>query len=149
MAAPGNVVGLDCYAYRNTGTYGTPVWVIMGSVINVNQKCEKAAAKLNKRGSTWVRNRTTLKDLSVELTVLWDGTAADCLALSAAAVATTVIDCCFLDATSATTGASGYRAQFEVFSGSRSEPLEEGVTASYTLKPSAQGTNDPSYYTVA
>lgn len=149
MTAPGNVVGLDCKAYRNTGTYASPTWAEMTSVIDVNQNVEKSSAKLNKRGSVWTKNRSTLRDMSIDVTVLWDGGAADCTALMTAALGNTFVDCVFLDGSSTTTGASGFRCEFEVFTAKRTEPLEDGVKVTFTLKPSAQSTHDPANFTVS
>lgn len=143
------IVGLDCKAYKNSATYASPTWAEMTPVKGVTTNLEKGAADLSKRGSTWKAHRSTLKDLTIELEMVWDHANTICTDLLTAFLNNTLVDCAFLDGPVATAGSQGPRCEFEVTKFSRAEPLEEGVMVNVTLKPSALATHDPTWFTAA
>lgn len=140
-------VGLDMKAYRNTGNFASPVWNEITTCRDVTLDLSKGEADLSYRGSTWRAKRSTLKEGNVDLEILYDPTVDDHAALQAAFLNSTVLDMAFADGAINTTNTQYFRADFEVFGFSRSEPLEDAVTVSVPLSI-AYSSNAPSFNTV-
>lgn len=142
------ITGLDCKAYRNSATYATPTWAEVENVRDLTLNLTKGEADVSRRGTEWKLTKPTLKDGSVDFEMVWDTGDADFTAIQTAWNDGTTIDMAFLDGEIGTTGSQGLRAEFEVISFTRSEPLEGGVMASVSLKP-ASTANAPAWMTVA
>ena len=143
-------LGLDCVAYRNTGSYATPTWDELTNVKEVTVNLDKAEADVTTRGNSgWRAVAATLKDGSVDVTIQHNPDShADVTALLNAWLNNTQLECAFMDGPVATSGSEGLRGTFEVMSASRSEPLEDGVVWTFSLKPSL-ATNAPEWLVVA
>ncbi len=124
-------VGMDGSVYLNVGTFGSPVYEEILLAKDVTTTLEKGMADLSSRGSGGHRwHRRTLKDMSPEIVMIWDGANAVALAILAAFLDDETVDLLFLDGDLATAGSTGPRALFEVASFPRAEQLEEGMTVS-------------------
>jgi hypothetical protein len=129
-------IGLEMKLYRNTGTYESPTWTEMTNVRDVTLNLEKGEADVTTRGSGGFRaTKGTLKDASLEFESVYDPDDADYVALETAYFNDTALDVAVADGDIAVSGTKYIRAEMEVFSFSRSEPLEEGVTVSVSMKP--------------
>ncbi len=129
-------VGLDGFAYRNTGTLLSPTWVLMTLVKDITTTLEKGMADLSSRGSGgWRWHKRTLKNFAPEISFIWDNADTNALAILAAFLTDAVVDLLILDNSYIVNGATGPRGQFEVESFPRSEQLEEGmmVNAKFAL----------------
>ena len=144
-------VGLTCKFYRNTNIYGAPSWSLIESVRDLTLALDKALADISARSSDIRLQRSTLKEVPIEFTLVrhnttaakaewkyffdawWSGSSVDVLAL---------------DGTTADTGASGVRGEYEVIGFSRGEPLEDAVTASVRLVPTVTSNGPPVKYEV-
>lgn len=142
-------LGLEAKLYRNTGTYATPVWNEIPNVKDLTINLEKGEADVSTRGTGgWRQKRGTLKDANIEFQMHDDPDDADLTVLRDAFMDADVIDFVALNGAVATSGSNGLRALMEVFSFSRGEPLEEGLTIDVRLQPTYELTNVPSWFSV-
>jgi hypothetical protein len=141
-------LGLDAKLYRNTGTFPAPVWDEIKNVKDVTLNLEAGEADVTTRGNAgWKATVATLKDGSVEFEMVWDTADTDFAAIRDAFLNKTPIDLAVLDGDVTITGTQGLRADFMVTKFTRSEPLEEAITASVTVKPT-YSPNAPSWMIV-
>lgn len=141
-------LGKDCKIYRNTGTYASPTWNIIDSARDVTLELSKGEADVTTRGNAgWRAIVATLKEASIQFEMVWDPDSDDNTALTNAFLNDTVVEFLVLDGPVGTNGSQGLRASCMVTEFSRSEPLEEAVTASVTVKPTL-ATNPPSWFVV-
>lgn len=132
MAQTGN----DCILYRNTGTFGTPVWDDVPNVRDLTLNLEKGEADVTTRGSGgWRQKIGTLKEGSVEFEMVWEPGDADFEAFRDAWLDNELIDVAVMDGDIEEAGRQGLHAVMEVLSFSRAESLEEGVMSSVKLSP--------------
>lgn len=149
MAAETAVLGLDCKLYRNTGTYGSPTWVLIENVKDVTLSLTKSSADVTTRNNGgWRAEIGALKEGSIEFDSVWDTTDADFAVILAAWVANTTVEFLVLDGLLATAGSQGLRASCQVMECTRTEPLEEAVMAKVVLKPTISA-NAPEWYTAS
>lgn len=142
-------LGMECKLYRNTGTYGSPVWVEIDNARDVTLNLEKGEADLTTRANDgWRASAGTLKDASVEFEMVWDTGDAGFTALQEAWFNGTAVEVAVMDGDITEVGSQGLRATMDVTTFSRSEPLEEGVTVSVTMKPT-YASNAPEWLTVS
>lgn len=142
-------VGLECIAYRNTGTSGTPIWTPCDNVKDVTLNLEKGEADVSRRGSGgWKDRKGTLKDASVDLGLVWVAAGTDCAAFRSGFLSGDPIEMAFASGPIATIGTEYFRCVFEVFKFTKEEPLEDGVTHSVNIKKTYSATV-PTFVTVA
>lgn len=141
-------IGLECKAYRNTGTYASPTWVECVNVKDVTLNLEKGEADISRRGSGgWKDRKGTLKDASVDLGLIWVAAATDCLAFRDGFMSGTPIEMAFASGDITEPGTEYFRCLYEVFKFTREEPLEDAVTHTTTLKKTYSA-NAPGFTTV-
>lgn len=142
-------VGLDCEAhYNNGGSWATPTWVEMASVIDVALPFERNMVRAASRASSWERFLVGLKKGQVDLKFLRDNTDAVQLALRAAFLAGNDLIFAFADGPIATAGTVYWKAEMKVSKWAHGEPLEDAATIDCTLVVSATSTNEPTFDTV-
>lgn len=108
----------------------------MGNAKDVTLTLEKGEADVTTRANnTWRATVGTLKDGSVEFESNWKKTDAGFAKIFNAWLNDTPIAFAVLDGDKAVAGTEGLWADFAVINISRSEPLEEAITATITLKP--------------
>jgi len=143
-----HVLGLAAKLYYNTGSYASPTWTLIGNVKDVTLTLEKGTADITTRAAAgWRATVGTLKDLTIEFAMVWDTTDAAFTAIQTAFMNNTSIEVVALDGLVATTGSQGPRVTCDVTSFSRSEPLEDALTVSVTLKPTYSA-NAPAWFEV-
>jgi len=144
---PDFVLGQDCKLYRNTGTYGSPVWTLITTVRDLTLGLEKGQADVSTRGNNgWRANASTLKEGSIEFEIVWKPGDVQVGAIRDAFLNNTSMELLALDGPVATAGSQGLRATCDITSFSRNEPLEEGVTVGVVAKPTLAA-NPPSWFT--
>jgi hypothetical protein len=142
-------LGMDAKLYRNTGTYASPTWDLIGNVKDLTLSLETGEADVTTRGNGgWRATVATLKDGSLEFEMIWDTEDTDFTAIRTAFIGNTAVEMAVLDGLVATTGSQGLRASFMVTNFTRNEPLEEAITVSVSMKPT-YSTNAPAWMTVA
>ena len=144
-------LGLNAKLYRNTGTYASPTWNEIGNVKDVTLNLESAEADVTVRANNgWRATVPTLKDASVEFEMVWDTADEDFQAIRDAYLNNTTLEVLALDGPvsgAGSTGNQGLRAVCNVTGFSRSEPLEEALSVSVTVKP-AYSANPPTWFVV-
>ena len=128
-------VGLDYLLYRNTGTYGSPVWALMNNVQDEKEGSALAEAELNSRKSKEVQKEPTLIERVFTWSMIKDETDADYVALRTAKDARTLVEFAFANGAIATTGTTYYRQECKLFGWEDEKPLTGGVVTSVTAKP--------------
>lgn len=154
------ITGDDCKLYRTTSladtqdaTIDAASWTLIDNIKgDVTLNLERTTADASTRaGQGWRSNIPTLADGTVEFEMLWDqgGADANFTALKDAFFNQTTIPIAVMDGDINTDGSQGLVANFYVANFSRTEPLEDVVTASVslTLAPVTASTNAPNWYT--
>lgn len=142
-------LGDECKIYRNTGSYGSPVWAEVENVRDVNYNLEHGEADLSTRANNgWDAIVATRKRGSFEWGMVYDTADADYAALEAAWFAKTAIDFAFVDGDIAVSGTKGIRATCQLFGFGQNQGLSEGVLVQVTAKPTYSA-NAPVQWTTA
>ena len=127
--------------YDATALLDTPDtgdWTLITNATNVTTSTETGETDVTTRANSgWRATATTLKDATIELELLYKAVDLAFDALEAAWEAGTEIAIAAMDGLIATVGSKGLAGNFIVSSFTRSEPLEEGMTVTVTLKPSS------------
>lgn len=140
----GKILGMDCFAYIGDTVMAageTPADIVLTEierVREVNTNLEAAEADLTDRGNDgWRATEAALRDGSVELDCIWDGTDTELIQLRDAYLGGNKVALVILDGLAATVGSQGFAANFSITAFNRGEPLEEGVALSITAKPAS------------
>ena len=127
------IIGLDAKLFR--GTAGTQGTIEVTNVKDVSLRLESGEADVTTRKSKgWKLSIATLKEASLEITILYDTEDEDFIAFKDAYFNNTVIS---LFVTDGDTTAHGLDADFSVTGFTVDQPLEEAVTVKVTAKPTA------------
>ena len=126
-------LGLDAKLFRGiAGTQGT---IEVTNVKDVSLSLESGEADVTTRKAKgWKLSVATLKEASLEITILYDTEDEDFLAFKEAYFSNTPIS---LFVTDGDTTAHGLDADFSVTGFTVDQPLEEAVTVKVTAKPTA------------
>ncbi len=126
-------LGLDAKLFR--GTAGTQATIEVTNVKDVSLSLESGEADVTTRKAKgWKLSVATLKEASLEITILYDTEDEDFLAFKEAYFSNTPIS---LFVTDGDTTAHGLDADFSVTGFTVDQPLEEAVTVKVTAKPTA------------
>ena len=108
---PGPNTGGNMKLYRNTGTYGTPVWVLMGDIGDVNiPDMARTIAELKRRSSAFTVGLAALiQMISIEFKFIHGLDATNFTALRTAFFAGTAEEWAVMDGLVATVGNQGLR----------------------------------------
>ena len=126
-------LGLDAKLFR--GTAGTQGTIEVTNVKDVSLSLESGEADVTTRKAKgWKLSVATLKEASLEITILYDTEEEDFLAFKEAYFSNTPLS---LFVTDGDTTAHGLDADFSVTGFTVDQPLEEAVTVKVTAKPTA------------
>jgi len=133
-------LGKDCKIYIDTtplaGGPNGASWSEVDKARDVTLNLEAGEADVTARdNSGWRASQQALKDASIELEMVWDPSDAQCEAIRDAFLNSSALAVAVMDGDVTTVGTEGFVADCEVINFTRSEPLEEAVTHSVTLKP--------------
>ena len=144
-------LGLDAKVYRNTGSYGAPIWSEMPNVRDLTLNLTKGEADVSRRGSGgWDAMRGARKSASIDFDLLHrDGIddTADRDVLRDSFLSGDPIDLAIMDGDIDTAGTEGLRAVMEVFSFTRNETQTEAITYTVNVKPT-DSDNPPEWLVV-
>lgn len=108
------ILGLEGKLYRNTGSYASPTWDLVECVENVNLNLDKSTADVSTRGGGgWKQERTTLKQASLDMSLLYDPADTDFQALLDAWTGDEKVEFAVMDGPIATVGSQGLRATMQ------------------------------------
>ena len=126
-------LGLDAKLFR--GTAGTQGTIEVTNVKDVSLSLESGEADVTTRKAKgWKLSVATLKEASLEITILYDTEDEDFLAFKTAYFTNTPLS---LFVTDGDTTAHGLDADFSVTGFTVDQPLEAAVTVKVTAKPTA------------
>jgi len=134
------VLGLDAKLFR--GVAGNTAATEMKNVKDVTLNIESGEADVTTRKAQgWKMSVATLKSGSVEFTMNYDTADADFLALQSAFFSNTPLAFFISDG-----HGNGLDADFTILNFNHSQPLEEAITVSVTIKPT-DSTRAPAWKT--
>jgi len=145
----GKKTGNEAKLYRNAGTYDVPDWDEVSNVRDLTLGVEKGSTDASTRGATWRQYLTTLKDAAIDWQMLWDTDDADFSAFQDAFFNDSQVEIAIMDGDIDTAGSEGLRLTVDVMSFSRNEPLENSLSVDVSVKPSAEASHAPAWYTVS
>jgi predicted secreted protein len=129
-------LGMDAKLFRNTGSFGSPVWVEIQNVKDVTLSLEKGEADVTTRANGgWRATVGTLKEGSIEFQMVWDTEDANFTAIQEAFFDNTALELAVMDGPMTDPTSQGLRASFEVFTFTRNEALEEAILVDVSVKP--------------
>jgi predicted secreted protein len=141
-------LGMEGKLYRNTGTYAAPVWAEIGNVKDLTLNLEKGEADVTTRANGgWRATVATLKEGSIEMSMLWNSSDAGFTAIKDAWFSNTPIEMAVLDGPVNVPGSQGLRASFAVIKFGREENLTEAMSVPVSLKPT-YAANPPEWMVV-
>lgn len=127
------VLGLDAKLFR--GTAGTQAATEVTNVKDLTLNLESGEADVTTRATKgWKASAATLKEASLEFSILYDTEDADFTAFQTAYFSNTPLA---LFVSDGQTNAHGLDADFSITGFSLEQPLEEAVSVSVTAKPTA------------
>lgn len=127
------VLGLDSKLFR--GTAGTQAATEVKNVKDLTLNLESGEADVTTRATEgWKASAATLKEASLEFSILYDTEDADFTAFQAAYFGNTPIALFISDGQDT---AHGLDADFSITAFTLEQPLEEAVSVSITAKPTA------------
>lgn len=136
------VLGLSAKLYR--GTAGQKAATLVTNVKDVTLNLESGEADVTTRATQgWKASAATLKEASLEFTILYDTSDADFTAFQTAYFSNTPIALFISDGATTGTGTSttssehGLDADFSITGFTLEQPLEEAVSVKITAKPTA------------
>jgi hypothetical protein len=140
----GYKLGMKCKLYYSATPLtaqngpGQATWNEIANVRDLTLNLETGEADITTRANSgWHATAATLKDGSIEFEMLWDTEDTAFEALKDAWADSAEIALAAMDGPIDESGSEGLAGNFTVTNFSRSEPLEEGVTVSVTVKPSS------------
>jgi len=137
------ILGLNCKVFFNDGTHGTPAWEEIDSVVNASIEIEVAEVDASRRGSGgWRQNETTLRDATLNLTMIKDKEDVGYTDLEDEFHANTSFELAVMDGPNAV-GSDYLTALWKVQSWNESQDLEGVVTIEAVLRPSPATTANP------
>jgi predicted secreted protein len=129
-------LGLDAKLYRNTGSYGSPIWNEIENPKDVTLNLTKTEADVSRRGSGgWKAMVGAMKEAAIDFELVFREGDEDFEALRDSFLENTSVGLAVMDGDIETTGSQGLRADFEVFSFTRNEPLDGAITYTFSIKP--------------
>lgn len=112
------------------GAAGTTPSTILANVQDVKVRGSKETVTRRKRGSRWTGKKATFREIALEITVLYDSTAAGFSTLHAAWMA----DDGKVAISAKDAAGVGPIADYEIVDMERDEPLEGDMTATFTCE---------------
>ena len=148
MAAPtAPILGFNAKLYRNTGTYGTPIWNEVPNVGDLELSLEASEAATNVRsGAGFEQAVAGLIKAGINFTMIYDPADVDQTAMVTAFFARTSIEFAVMDQAIETAGSQGLRAVCMITKMSRQEKLGEALMFDVTIRPTYSA-NAPSWMT--
>lgn len=134
----GYKLGRNAKLYRNTGTWASPTWVVIGNVRDLTLNLEEEEADASTRATAANGFRATvpvIKNASVEFDMVLDDNDAGFTAIKNTWKNSALLDMAVMDGDITTAGSQGLRAEMSVFNFSRNEALGDVQTVNVSVKP--------------
>lgn len=140
---------LDCKAYINTGTYGSPTWAEISLARDVSVNRSRAEGDDSSRA--YAQASTVVGQESIEISMQAIYVLADTAfaALKSAYEGRDVVEIALMDGPIATVGTKGKRVDVVITAFNRSEAMGDSVKYDITFKGSTKNGHTLADYTVA
>jgi hypothetical protein len=130
------VLGANCKAYQNTGSFGSPVWGECTQIVNVKTPIKNETPEGSRRASGGYRQyMVTMTDFSLTFNMVWNTGETVFAAILAATYNKTEIDMIFLDGANTSGAHQGPRISAAFADFDRTEDLAGIAMADVTAKP--------------
>ena len=130
-----NWVGLDMTLYRNTGSYASPVWVLVDNVDDLKRGCKLGEAELPVRKFKELMTEPCLIAREYAWKMIRDELDTNYTGLRTAKDGRTLTEFAFANGPIATTGTTYWRQECKLFSWDDEEPTQGGVVTNVSAKP--------------
>lgn len=145
MSSTAIKLGRNANVYRNTGSYGTPVWVQVTNIADCKVPATKKTDNVTTRAAAgYDLEAGTLISLGLEFTMNEDSTDADWTALQSSFLNFTAIELLVLNGTNATPS-KGWRASYEVMDFGDNQDIDKVQKTEVKAKPTISA-NAPAWY---
>lgn len=135
MGTQAGKAGHQCHMYINSATYATPTWVELALARDSTLADTRAKIEAAARDSDFIRYVYGLRDVGIDVELIWEPSNAAFTLVQAAYQAGTSIDMAVMDGDITVEGSCGVRADWGVEDLSRPEPLQGLVVASAKFSP--------------
>ena len=149
-ATDGKVMSFDGKAYYNTGTYGTPTWVLIPNMgeIKANDEMDWVEVLLRANGG-FKAGVPGFQSVGFSWKMLFNLADTAQTALRTAYRARTNKEFLFLDQAVATAGATGVRGTYYITKFPRDEEDGKPMMIEVEIKPAADAAQPPEYHTAS
>jgi len=132
---PEYLLGMKAKIYQGAVDVALGSLTVMDNVRDVTLSLEAGEADVTSRANSgWRATAATLRSASVDFEMVWKPGDAGFTAIKNAYLNGTALELAVLDQDRATSGAEGLKGNFTVTSFERSEPLEEAIIVSVSVK---------------
>lgn len=140
------VLGMNAKLYRSAALLASALeaaatgasWDEVTNVRDLTLNLETGEADVTTRANSgWKQTLATLKDGSLEFEMVWDTGDADFAAMLTAWLGNDEIGMAVMDGDITVNGNQGLVSNFTITNFSRTEPLEDAIKVSVTMKPSS------------
>jgi len=128
-------VGLDMYLYVNTGTYGSPTWVLVDNCQDLKRSETRDEAELNSRKSDEKQKEPTLADVAIAWNMIPDETDTNYVLIRTNEEGRILTELALANQPIAASGCVYSRREVKFFEFSEDQPLAGGLTTAITAKP--------------
>ena len=129
------VLGKDCKAYSNAGTFGSPTWTLQDQIVDVHVDIDNELAEGSRRAGGGLRQwAACLTDLPISFKMIYNPGNTGFSTVWAAAFARTEIDMIFLDGLQASGSHTGPRMSATFAKAPRKEELNGIVNVEFQVK---------------
>lgn len=139
-------LGNDCKTYFSTTSVGgSPTWTEWTDIEEDSVNQERNAAEIANRASDWVKILAGKRNATVEITATYNKGNAAFEMVRDAFNNNTMLAVSAMTGNVATAGEEGLQADCRVVSFQHQRPLQDGCKVTFTLRPDATSSTDPSW----
>ena len=136
-------LGLTAKAYRNTGSFGSPTWVEVSNIQDLDLGDTMDSFDATIRGSGgFDESEPTIRKVEINWNMK-NNADAGMIAFRTAYAARAAVDLQFLDGPIATTGSHGVRGRFKFHEFGKPQNLRDGQFVNLVARPCPDDTNGP------
>lgn len=141
-------IGLDMTLYRNTGTYGSPVWDLIDNVRDLRIPRKMGEADVSTRRTKVKQFEPSQLELGVEWEMVKEEADLDYAAIQTAFNGRSMVELAFANGPIALAGTKFTRCEMKIFDFSEDQPLADADLVSVVAKP-CRSINPPTTTTAA
>ncbi len=141
-------IGIKGQTYLNTGTHAAPIWNRCKFLRDVTMEITSAEAAVKNKGSMFIKYLSGLVDVPLDFEGDWEPGNPVFNAMQKAFWSKEPLEFMLLDGGIKKVGAQGLRGGFAVTKFGRSEPLEEAMSLSASLRLHADYDEEPAWVVV-